>query len=183
MSLLEAFIHASSHRILSKVDVKGDDECWPWLGSKANGYGHLAIRGKFIQATHAVYCLATGKLPKHQILHSCDNPPCCNPKHLEDGTQKKNLADRGVRGRAPTGDKHWTKHKPEKIARGERHGSRNFPRKRKLSLEQHEFIYLRYANGQLQKDIAKDFGVSKQLVSKILCSYREYETSPGLERL
>lgn len=170
MSLLEAFIYSATQRIWNKIDRRGVNECWPWTGSKANGYGHIAIGGKFIQATHAVYCLVNRKLPTYQILHSCDNPACCNPNHLEDGTQKKNLADRSLRGRAPTGEKHWTKLKPECIARGDRHGSKRHPPRRKLPLEQYENIYLQYASGKLQKEIAKDFGVSKQLISKIICS-------------
>lgn len=34
------------------------------------------------------------------IRHKCDNPGCCNPEHLESGTQKDNVADMFSRGRA-----------------------------------------------------------------------------------
>lgn len=33
------------------------------------------------------------------IRHKCDNPYCCNPDHLESGTQKDNVQDQIKRGR------------------------------------------------------------------------------------
>jgi hypothetical protein len=33
------------------------------------------------------------------IRHKCDNPPCCNPKHLIIGTHSDNAKDRVRRGR------------------------------------------------------------------------------------
>lgn len=38
--------------------------------------------------------------------HTCDNPPCCNPAHLIEGTQAQNLADMVARGRSRTGERH-----------------------------------------------------------------------------
>lgn len=35
------------------------------------------------------------------LRHSCDNPPCCNPKHLIVGTQAENTQDKIDRGRMP----------------------------------------------------------------------------------
>lgn len=36
------------------------------------------------------------------VIHSCDNPPCCNPKHLRVGTHADNAEDRSRRGRHRT---------------------------------------------------------------------------------
>ena len=41
-----------------------------------------------------------GNLPKGQgVFHHCDNPPCCNPKHLFSGPNKLNTADMMAKGR------------------------------------------------------------------------------------
>ncbi len=33
------------------------------------------------------------------VMHSCDNPWCANPKHLQVGTQSANLVDSVLKGR------------------------------------------------------------------------------------
>lgn len=40
------------------------------------------------------------------VLHTCDNPPCCNPAHLYRGTALDNARDRDTRGRWKN---HWRK--------------------------------------------------------------------------
>jgi len=43
--------------------------------------------------------LKIGKWPVLKALHSCDNPPCCNPNHLREGTQANNMHDMNSRQR------------------------------------------------------------------------------------
>ena len=54
-------------------------------------YGRLWYEGK-IQLAHRVAYMLAGDviLPGEVIMHSCDNPPCCNPAHLSAGTHADN---------------------------------------------------------------------------------------------
>jgi len=45
-------------RYWRRVDVRGPDECWLWLGTKiASGYGNIMVRGRRIYATHIALML------------------------------------------------------------------------------------------------------------------------------
>lgn len=88
----------------TKVDKRGSDECWPWNGCKLGmGYGRFRSEGKFICAHRFSYIIHFGPLPdgKPCVLHHCDNPPCCNPKHLFAGTKQENTDDCIRKGRHP----------------------------------------------------------------------------------
>jgi hypothetical protein len=53
-----------------------------------------------MQAHRVAYLLSSGDIPPGiNILHRCDNPPCCNPSHLFAGTQKENIGDCVTKGR------------------------------------------------------------------------------------
>lgn len=72
------------------VEIRGDDECWPYTGHiDRDGYGKYQRHGAHREAFH----LATGRRALFSVLHSCDNPPCCNPAHLREGTQADNIAE------------------------------------------------------------------------------------------
>jgi hypothetical protein len=77
----------------------GPDACWPWKLSKdTGGYGQLWLNSK-LQRAHRVAFKLTKGVPKFNVLHTCDNPPCCNPDHVYDGTHKQNTRDMMRRGR------------------------------------------------------------------------------------
>ena len=88
-------------RFWSKVDIRGLDECWPWLvGTDHKGYGRFKEGGKTKRAHQVAMHLSGKPVPIGMIgCHSCDNPPCCNPGHLFAGTHKTNAEDRDTKGR------------------------------------------------------------------------------------
>jgi hypothetical protein len=84
------------------------DECWEWTGARfPYGYGHIAGSPKLgeprnLYAHRVAYELGFGPIPKGLfVCHSCDNPPCCNPKHLWLGTALDNARDRDAKGHGP----------------------------------------------------------------------------------
>ena len=96
----------------SKVDKKGEDDCWNWKGYKnVQGYGRTWINDCGYYAHRVIFDLAnpntiTLSAPKDTdetgfLLHTCDNPSCCNPKHLWVGSHWDNMADKVAKGRSP----------------------------------------------------------------------------------
>lgn len=92
-----------STRFWKKVQKQSNEECWPWLGGCGGRYrrGTIKYLGKMIYASRISWLLAFGQLPDtdKQVLHTCDNPNCVNPKHLWLGTQKDNMQDASTKGR------------------------------------------------------------------------------------
>ena len=78
------------------------DGCWEWKDRPyGNGYPYIQVgrKGKKIKASRISFYIANGYLPD-VVRHTCDNAICTNPNHLLAGTQKDNINDRRVRGRA-----------------------------------------------------------------------------------
>lgn len=96
-----------AERLWEKVDRSaGPDACWPFMGAKMhNGYGHLGAGGRNdgqVAAHRVAYQDQVGPIPEGlNVLHRCDNRPCCNPRHLWIGTQRENLLDMIAKGRHP----------------------------------------------------------------------------------
>lgn len=97
-------------RFASKVDRGGgEDSCWEWMAAKNDrGYGKIGKGGDegWVFAHRVAYEAAYGDIPDGQVvMHSCDNPGCCNPRHLSVGTQSQNLGDMRAKGRHCSGEK------------------------------------------------------------------------------
>lgn len=78
-----------------------DDDCWEWVGYKDScGYGSIRFENKQYKTHRFMYILTYGSIPDGlYVCHSCDNPKCCNPKHLWLGTQLDNVNDMYSKGR------------------------------------------------------------------------------------
>ena len=78
-----------------------ETKCWVWQraiqnrgGRNSKGYGKQVFNGKREFAHRVAWQLKHGAIPKNRyVLHSCDNPPCINPKHLFLGTAANNTHD------------------------------------------------------------------------------------------
>ena len=131
-----------------RVDRVGS--CWIWRGCVgSDGYGHVRCGAKVIAAQRASFELAHGRAPCGHVLHSCDNPRCINPKHLSEGSHRKNMRECA-----------------------ERHRNRT-PRpgngKAKLSPADAEKIKEMFASGHTNKSaLARQFGVTAPRIRQII---------------
>ncbi len=86
----------------SNVDIGTVRRCWDWKGqcasATAGGRGiYRRSRGCWYSAARLAFELAYGVDPGDwQVLHACDNPLCCNPRHLRLGDRRDNCADVSV---------------------------------------------------------------------------------------
>ena len=92
----------------SRVEKRGPNECWPWIGiSRSNGYGIVGRNQGNIVAHRAAYVLCVGPIPDGLMAcHKCDNRGCVNPNHLFLGTAKDNTHDMLAKGREAHGESH-----------------------------------------------------------------------------
>lgn len=87
----------------NNVNVLEDkDECWEWTRAKTEeGYGTVFIGKCQIYAHVIAYFIGNGyrfvKVNKAHICHKCNNPSCCNPRHLYHGSAKSNMEDKRFR--------------------------------------------------------------------------------------
>lgn len=67
------------------------------------GYGQISIKGVTHKHHRVVYAESRGldisEIKGFVVRHSCDNPECVNPSHLQIGTQRDNVMDMIARGR------------------------------------------------------------------------------------
>jgi hypothetical protein len=89
-----------------RIERKGEEDCWPWIGATSSfGHGRVKFRGKLYSSHRLAYHLGCGKLPERGadrnalVMHTCDNPRCCNPDHLKLGTPRDNARDMVSKGR------------------------------------------------------------------------------------
>ena len=125
------------------------DACWIWArATTRGGYGVLWVKElrAYWKSHRLAYHLKNGEILKGvHVLHSCDVPACCNPRHLSAGDDAMNRAD-SIR--------------KKRHARCETHG------RRKLSREDVAAIVA--STGVTQRALARRYGVSESAVSMIV---------------
>ncbi len=103
--VVQAIIGDDVTRFWSKVDRRGDDECWPWGGNiDIGGYGFFKVDGKMLKAHRWAYEQFVGPVPSDMTLdhvkaNGCTRRDCVNYlRHLEVVTGRENT----LRGDGPT---------------------------------------------------------------------------------
>lgn len=95
-------------RFDEKIAPEPNTGCWLWSGAVCgNGYGSIKHEGRAMGAHVFAWEHATGRKMRRgwHLLHRCDTPLCCNPKHLKPGYPKTNMRDMIRKGR---GRGQWT---------------------------------------------------------------------------
>jgi hypothetical protein len=101
----------------SRIDQSnGPGSCWEWQGDPTcfrethnlDGYGQMSVcrlkQHLGFLAHRVAYYLGHGQEPGQlHVLHTCDNPSCCNPAHLFLGTPTDNMQDMVAKGRSNAG--------------------------------------------------------------------------------
>lgn len=82
-------------RFWAKVDVRGPEECWPWLAStfQKTGYGQFGLSPRVVLAHRVAFKLVRGYEPDPELKldHTCRLRICCNPAHLRVKTDAGNI--------------------------------------------------------------------------------------------
>lgn len=138
-------------RLWSKIDKRGPDECWPWLGAKIRNYGVLHVNGRNQFATRVLWTLMHGPIERKQwVLHRCDNASCLNPAHHFLGDSKTNVADKMAKGR-------------HRGARGER------CKNHVLVSAQVQYVRTSFANGEMDLgELAAKYHVDRETIRFIV---------------
>lgn len=125
-----------------------EDDCWIWnLAKDKDGYGHLKWHGQMTKAHRVSFTVYCGDIPDgYVVCHSCDNPPCINPRHLFVGTDQDNADDSVAKNRRAVGSKNGM-----------------------TTLTEEDVVVIRelMAGSAYYKDVQEQFGISTAALFKI----------------
>ena len=141
------------------VHPEPNSGCFLWAGQvRKCGYGYFRVSSdpsKALEGAHRVsWKLSKGSIPSGMMVcHHCDNRTCVNPDHLFLGTAKDNMMDAGKKGRM-----NWKNPSRPGLPKGSSHHA--------AKLTEAEVLEIR-ASSSLGVDLAKDYGVSPNTISRI----------------
>ena len=139
--------------------VRGtEDVCWPAVVGGYNKKGwHVTWKcsGARVLAHRVAWELFIGGIPDNMfVLHRCDNPKCCNPKHLFLGTQSDNAKDMHSKGRGRPGSPLGLKLGPSPF--------------RKLPPQDVGIVKTLFSEGKTKRALGEQFGVTDVTVGNII---------------
>lgn len=127
--------------------------CWLWGNGPTNRYATVSVAGRSRTAHRLSWELFRGEIPVGLLVcHTCDVPRCVNPDHLFVGDATANMQDAARKGRTLTGD---------------RNSRRRLRNGVMLTMERAQQIRQRRFGGERGVDLAREFGVSVQMVCHI----------------
>jgi transposase len=140
----------------NKVERKGPDECWPWLGfKKPSGHGLTSYKSMPVHASRKAWILTHGEVPHDLCVnHRCDNAACCNPAHMYLGTRIDNMIDRH-----------------HDVAPNERRGGRS----NALSDEQLAQLWEMRRQGATMRACGEHFGVHFTTIARYITAVRRHK--------
>ena len=123
------------------------------LSTDKDGYAQVGFKYKNIRAHRFIHEHLIGPINGLYVLHTCDNPPCINPKHLFLGTAQDNMDDLIAKGRRQKDNK----------------GTRAL-----TDAQIKEAVRL-YESGWTQRELAETYKVNQSTISLSLRYYREQQ--------
>jgi hypothetical protein len=145
------------------------DECWPWRTGKRGKFFWRVDGEVYSSLTHRLaWRLTYGRDPSPELViaHRCDNPPCCNPFHLECVAQARNVTDAVVRGlRTYDGETYRSSRQEAGRKSGRCRGESNV--QSKLTGSQVADIRAEYLAGARQVDLAAKYQVGQSTISRV----------------
>lgn len=143
-------------RFRGRVAIVGD--CIEWIaGRNPDGYGAITIDQQRTRTHRVSYRLFRGPIGSGElVIHSCDNRPCVNPRHLRTGSHADNGRDASERGRMPVGERHPKSQLTNSQVREIRERHRpNSPGR-----------WGRHSDGNT-RELAEEFGVAMQTITRV----------------
>lgn len=114
-------IATPKERFWAKVDKRGEDDCWEWIGGRSwDRYGSFWAGERSVYAHRFAYELAIGPVPEGlQVRHLCGSRACVNPAHLELAANQESGQARSPNAESVRAYKrrHRDKHRARKIVR------------------------------------------------------------------
>ena len=147
------------------IEKRGYDECWPWTMATQKGYPVYSIGHENYRVGRILCWLRDNdeislraienSAERLVVLHSCDNPTCCNPAHLSVGKALHNTRDMIAKGRRAD-------------MRGENGGNSKLSNEAALRIRESRLF------GASQKDLAHVHNVSVPTISAV-CNHKIFQ--------
>lgn len=164
-------------KLLSRL-VKTPTGCWEYGPSRTRrGYGSITFHRRPLLTHRIAYQLFKSPIPFGMfVLHTCDNPCCCNPDHLYLGQAADNSRDMVEHERSAKGDRNGLRLHPGSIIFGKR------PTNARLTDERVAAVFELRAKGWQMWRIGQQIGIPRRMVGAIL-SGKIYTTFPAMKQL